>query len=304
VNAIVDFIQACAASGALFWSLLALVAAPLFAWVAVRRLAGVVKRIEHDHGTRASLAVTGAILPGITFVTASVTILITFARTGCLATVVGRVIFAIVAFLLVSSLLRAAIPARRRERSIADLLSVSLHTGIRRAGLSVLRVPSDTPFVALANHNRSAILISDVAFQTLSDEEREAAFAHELAHHRRRDPLIDGVLSFCTDLLPLPTEELVDVYLQAREFEADRIACREHDAGDLAAAILRVAAAPARAAALGGADTRARLRALLLPGDRTRRGSSALALGLLASILGSGALPIVVASLAPRCVAM
>jgi hypothetical protein len=102
----------------------------------------------------------------------------------------------------------------------------------------------------------------------------------------------------------LPTGELVDLYHQAREFAADRIACREHDASDLAAAILRVAAAPARVAALGGADTRERLRALLLPRDRTQHGSRALAVGLLAAIVGSGALPIVIASLAPRCVAM
>ena len=304
MNAIVEFIQACAASGALFWSLLALVAAPLFAWIAVRRLAGVVKRIEEDRAAQASLAVSGAVLPGVAFIAASATILITFARTGCLATVGGRVIFAVVALLLASSLLRAAILARRRAGGIAQLISGSAHMGIRRAGLPVLRVPSATPFVAIARHKRSAILISDSALQTLSAAEREAAFAHELAHHRRLDPLLDGVLSFCTDLVPLPTNDLINIYHQAREFAADRIACREHDASDLAAAILRVAAAPAHAAALGGADTRARLRALLLPGDRTRRGSRALAVGLLASIVGSGALPIVVASLAPRCLAM
>jgi beta-lactamase regulating signal transducer with metallopeptidase domain len=156
----------------------------------------------------------------------------------------------------------------------------------------------------LAYHRGSAILISDAAWQTLSSAEREAAFAHELAHHRRHDPLLDVLLAFCTDLLPLPTGELIDIYHGAREFAADRVACLEHDANDLAAAILQVAAEPARTAALGGADTRARLRALLLPGDRPRCGSRAFALTFLLAIAGSGTLPIVIAALAPRCVTM
>ena len=110
-------------------------------------------------------------------------------------------------------------------------------------------------------------VVSSGTVAQLSDAELCAALLHERGHARRRDPLIAAFLAFATDLLPLPSRDLVALYREAREFGAVLHALRSARAHGLASALLVVARARRGFAALsplqGEGGVEARLRALL-----------------------------------------
>jgi heat shock protein HtpX len=142
-------------------------------------------------------------------------------------------------------------------RSTVDTVAGRL--GVRPPQLYV--IPDGFPrlFVVGRGPRSSTLAVSTGAMQALRREELEAAVAHELAHVRRRDVLVQtSVVLFATTLVELSrvggwfsrvllyvlgpiAAAFVHVLLSSkRETEADALSVQGGDANDLADALLRL----------------------------------------------------------------
>ncbi len=273
---IAQFLQACVASGIVLSSLCALVVLPPLLWVAVRRLAPAIVSMSDDPASQAPIAAFAAALPGLAFGTLALEALVTGSKSQCLAFVSGRVLFGAIAVLTIAAFVRASIRAFQQHAEVRRLFGASVAPSERLArmaaelGIVVRSVNDGVPFCALAGITRPTVFISSASERCLSDAELRAALLHERAHRVRYDQALVAVLTFATDLLPLPVHDLIATYRRARELTADRDASRTTNPVHLARAILAMtrAQSPALAAGLSCEPNvvRARLEALL--GDR------------------------------------
>jgi len=143
-------------------------------------------------------------------------------------------------------------------RSTVDTLSGKL--GVRPPQLYVIADGFPRLFVVGRGPGSSALAVSTGALQALRSEELEAAIAHELAHVRRRDVLVQTfVVLFATTLVessriggwlsrallyvfaPIAAAFVHLLLSPRRELDADLLAARVTGAGhDLADALLRL----------------------------------------------------------------
>jgi Zn-dependent protease with chaperone function len=183
------------------------------------------------------------------------------------------VLYAGIAAITVLGLVRAIVLLRRRTAEIERLIahsspaSPALASATAVHSLPVREVASSDAFILLAGIARPVVLVSSEALRRLDAKQLDAALRHEAAHSYRGDQVISAVVTFVSDIIPLPVGDLVALYRQAREFAADAHAARRADPCDLAGALLalaRGASVPAGTAALAEAGTvRARLAVLL-----------------------------------------
>ena len=239
-----QLIQACVASGIVLSSLCAMVFVPGLLWLTVRRLAPAIVAMNGDPGWQAPIAACAAALPGLAFGVFAVEALVTGSNSRCLMFVSGRVLFGVVILLAIVAFVRASIRAVQQHAEVRALFSGSSAPSERltRIGNEVrLRVRSlrdETPFCALAGVIRPTAFVSTASENGLSDDELRAALLHERAHRTRHDQILIALLTFATDLLPLPVGDLIATYRRARELAADQEAARETDPIHVAAAIL------------------------------------------------------------------
>jgi Zn-dependent protease with chaperone function len=274
VNDVVAFLVQCFSTPALLTSACALAVVPPLAWLVVRALAPTLRAMDGDPGWQAPLAAAAAGLPAFLFAVIGVVTLRDAWGSVCLQFVTGRVLYAAIAAITVLGLVRATVLMRRRTAEIRDLIERSvpaselLERVTASQALPAREVPSNEAFILLAGIARPTVLVSTEALRRLDADQLEAALRHEAAHAQRGDQVISAVVTFISDIIPLPVGDLVALYRQAREFAADAHAARRADPCDLAGALLALArgggSAPAGTAALAESGTvRARLAVLL-----------------------------------------
>ena len=107
------------------------------------------------------------------------------------------------------------------KKALRILEEVSQKAGIRRVGLDICRF--DHPVALTTGFFRPRILVSSWFVDSLDDEELEAVIAHEVAHIRRRDNLINSLAALAKDILFfLPSSYPAwRSYLQEREKACD-----------------------------------------------------------------------------------
>jgi beta-lactamase regulating signal transducer with metallopeptidase domain len=185
---------------------------------------------------------------------------------------------AIAAVVLVVALARLALRAARivaGERARSRLAAEAEHLGDRRVGrrrvsIFVSREAHGAPFTGGLLH--PYVCFPEATYARLSDGERDAALAHELAHVARRDLLLSTALDVLCDLLWfVPGTRLVRRRIDAStERLADVAAVRAGASPlDLASALVRVREAIA-------ADTDALAAALVRPRSELGRRVAAL----------------------------
>ena len=273
-----QFFADCFRSGVLLSSACALLVVPIAAWAALRLALPPLRKMSGDSAWQAGLAAIAAILPGTLVLTLALVALISGMHAACFQTAAGRTLYAIIATVLVLSLLRATVLARRRAAESNALLRITVAPSERlgriaaRLAISVRELPVDEPFCALACIHRPAVIVSSRSLRDMNDAELTAALLHERGHARRGDQAIAASMSFLVDLFPMPSSSFVSIYRDAREFAADAHALRHASPEDLAGALMtftRDYQRVANMAALhGDSGFRRRLSALLVENDR------------------------------------
>ena len=244
----------CLSSGAILTSLCATLVIPPLAWLAVRALSPSITAMHDDRHWQAGVSVIAAVLPGTLFL-----LLVAFGITHgwnspCLQLTAGKLLYGILALCIIVAILRSLIRAHRRDSEVRTMLAHARAAVGQPAkiasevGIALFEIADDHAIVVMAaGVPRQGAYLSTAALQQFDDAELRAALFHERAHIERGDHRIAPWLYFLTDLLPLPTTTLIDLYRKSREFCADTCALAHVERTDLASALLRVARGTATA---------------------------------------------------------
>jgi len=277
MNELVAVVAQCLASGAIFTSLCAALIVPFLAWLGVRALTPTVAAMNDDHRWQATLATSAALLPGSLFLVLVVFGIVDGANSPCLQLTAGKVLYGLLALLIAGAIVRAAIRAYLRTRELHALLGTASRPSGRAAqiaaevGVPLFQIEDEREMlIVAAGTPQPGVYVSSSALRQFDDAELRAALFHERAHIDRADHRIAPLLYFITEMLPLPVDNLIDVYRCSREFCADRWALAHVERTDLASALLRVArgvpSSPATGAAFAEREAMyGRLDALLRP---------------------------------------
>jgi Zn-dependent protease with chaperone function len=164
-----------------------------------------------------------------------------------------------------------------RMRALANTLRST--SAARRSwnGLEVFCLDAGQPICFTLGLFRPCVYVSIRLLERLSPRHQEVMFAHEAAHVRRRDGLVNAILCLFYHLLPLPGGSvLLGEWRRAAERACDAEAARHlGDPCDVAEALVEVARLVQKPFAPGAAffataeDIEGRVKALLaLPGSR------------------------------------
>ena len=155
-----------------------------------------------------------------------------------LAAVIGGSVWTI-------SLLRAVASVIRTERYVRRRCLSDRRGEVPQTGPDVLVVNDTNPVMAVAGVVHPRLVVSQAVIDALSDEQREAAFRHEVAHRTSRDNLKKLLFLLSPDVLPFAAglANLERSWAKFTEWAADDEAVGgDHDrALSLAAALVRVA---------------------------------------------------------------
>lgn len=278
---IAQLIQACLASGIVLSSLCAMIVVPALIWLGIKHLGPAIVAMSDDPEWQAPIAACAAALPGLSFALFATEALLTGSNSRCLMFVSGRVLFGFVILLAIVAFVRAAFRSIQQHTEVRRLFVSSIAPTERLAkiaddlGLHVRSLATDEPFCALAGVLRPSAFVSTRTENDLSDEELCAALLHERAHRTRYDQILVATLTFATDLLPLPVENLIEAYRRARELAADQLAVKEADPIHVAAAILGTVRGKSvsLAAGLSAESTTVQARLNVLLSDRKFHGA-------------------------------
>jgi beta-lactamase regulating signal transducer with metallopeptidase domain len=274
-----QFFADCFRSGVLLSSACALLVVPIAAWAALRFALPPLRGMSGDPAWQAGLASIAAILPGTLVLILALAALIGGMHAACFQTAAGRILYSIIATVLVLSLVRATVLARRRAAESNALLRLTVAPSGRlaeiaaRLTVAARELPVDEPFCALACVYRPAVIVSSRSLRDMNDAELAAALLHERGHARRGDQAVAAAIAFLVDLFPVPSSSFVSIYRDAREFAADAHALRHASPEDLAGALLTFTRDRQRVADMaalhGDSSFRRRLAALLVQGERS-----------------------------------
>ena len=160
----------------------------------------------------------------------------------------------------------------RRRHELGEHAALAAAAGRPDHDLGVVIVDYDTPTAYCLPRGRQRIVVSAGALLALRPEQIQAVVAHERAHLRGRHHLalaIAAALARAFPCVPLLTQAAPQLAVLA-EMAADDAAARRHDSEALAEALVILARARVRPAALtaGGPAAIARMRRLLSPPPR------------------------------------
>jgi Zn-dependent protease with chaperone function len=244
VDDVARFVSDCITSGAVLYCTCALLIVPFAAWLAVRFVVPIVRRMGGDPEWQAPLAAASVVIPAVLLLIMFATAIAAGFVAVCARTYTGRFVFgtfiAVTAGLLVHAL-RQSVLRIRETRALLELTvapSPELHAIAAELGVAVRELPDRRPFCALVGALSPSIVVSSGTVSQLSHGELRAAVLHERGHARRGDHVVAAVLAFVVDVLPLPARELVSLYREAREWAADRHALQGASPEDLAGALL------------------------------------------------------------------
>ena len=274
------FVADCVTSGAFLYSTCGLLIAPYAAWLAVRFVVPIVRRMDGDPEWQAPLAAASVAVPAAVLLLMFATAIATGSLAVCTRTYTGRFVFgsfiAVTAVLLVRALYQSVLRIRETRALLALTVapSAALHAVAAELGVAIRELPDSRPFCALVGALGASIVVSSGTVAQLSHDELRAAVLHERGHALRGDHLVAALLAFVVDVLPLPARELVALYRAAREWVADRHALQGASAEDLAGALLTFTRARRTFVHLAPLDgergVSLRLRALLEDSARDR----------------------------------
>ena len=180
------------------------------------------------------------------------------------AVAAGVLLFAALILRTAGQLARDLRRARREQAEHAMFLAAAGHLD-PVAGALVL--DHDAPAAYSLPRGRHRIVVSSATVTLLTPGQLEAVLAHERAHLRGHHQLlltVSRALAHAFPAVPLLVRAAAEVAVLA-EMAADAAAARSHDAADLAAALVILARARVRTAALtaGGPAALARINRLL-----------------------------------------
>jgi len=279
VNGLATVITQCLASGAIFSSLCAALVIPPLAWLGVHALAPAIREMNDDRNWQAAFAASAAAIPGTIFLALVAFGVAEGANSPCLQLTAGKALYATLAALIAGAIVRSLFRARARKAELHWLLGSAtraLGTAGRIAaevGVPLYQVHDSRDVLVIATGApKHGVYISTGALRQFDESELRAALYHERAHLDRADHRIASWLYFLSDLLPLSTGTLIDIYRCSREFCADDAALAHVERTDLASALLRVARSSSPSLAHGAAFAeqhamRGRLHALLRPAE-------------------------------------
>jgi Zn-dependent protease with chaperone function len=304
VHDVARFVSDCVTSGAVLYSTCGLLVAPFAAWLAVRLVVPIVRRMDGDPEWQAPLAAASVALPAMILLLMFTTAIAAGSFAVCTRTYTGRFVFgtfiAVTAVLLVRALYESVLRIRETRALLALTVAPSpeLHAVAAELGVPMRELPDGRPFCALVGALAPSVVVSSGTAAQLSRDELRAAVLHERGHARRGDHVIATVLAFVVDVLPLPARELVGLYRAAREWAADRHALQGASPEDLAGALLtftRISRTFVHLAPLDGErGLSLRLRALLDDPARDRVSVPArlAAVAALTAICAGGLMPV------------
>jgi len=147
----------------------------------------------------------------------------------------------------------------------SEIISSRLRRSLPQ-GANVTMVDSPSPLVATVGVLRPVIVVTGGTADLLTADELKAVLAHEMAHLRRKDNVIDALATLCADaLLIMPTARLFAGYWRA---EAERV-CDDADAQ--ATSRSTVASAMDKLAEAAHSEAN---RGLRIPGTRWRHAAA------------------------------
>jgi Zn-dependent protease with chaperone function len=244
VDDVARFVSDCLTSGAVLYCTCGLLIVPFAAWLAVRGVVPLVRRMDGDPDWQAPLAAASVVVPAVLLLLMFATAIAAGFVAVCTRTYTGRLVFgtfiAVTAVLLVRALRQSVLRVRETRALLALTVAPSpqLQAVAAELGVAVRELPDGRPFCALVGALWPRVVVSSGTVAQLSPDELRAAVLHERGHARRGDHVVAAVLAFVVDLLPLPARELVALYREAREWAADRHALQGASPEDLAGALL------------------------------------------------------------------
>lgn len=188
---------------------------------------------------------------------------------GTVAAAAGLLLAAAVV-LRVSGCLAGGLRAARRERRAHARFAAA--AGLPDHRLGAIVIDDDTPLAYCLPGGRYRVVVSTATVAVLGPGQLQAVLAHERAHLRSRHHLLltaAAALARAFPWVPLLAQAGSQIAVLA-EMAADDAATRGHDPASLAAALVHLARAGARSAALtaGGTAAAARVERLLAPAAR------------------------------------
>jgi len=216
--------------------------------------------MNDDRPWQATFAAGAAALPGALFLALVAFGIASGINSPCMQLAAGQTMYALLAVLFASAIVRSLLRAHARKEELHRLLGSSTKARGRAAqiadevGVPLFLVHDPrTLLVVTTGAPKPGVYISMGALRQFDDSELRAALFHERAHLDRGDHRIAPWLYFLSDLLPLPAGKFIDIYRCSREFCADRAALAHVDRTDLASALLRVARSSSLSLAHGAA---------------------------------------------------
>ncbi|HWT06696.1 MAG TPA: M56 family metallopeptidase [Xanthomonadales bacterium] len=238
------FVTDCITSGAVLYCTCALLIVPFAAWLAVRFVVPIVRRMDGDPEWQAPLAAAAAVVPALLLLLMFATAIAAGFVAVCTRTYTGRFVFGTFIVVTAALLVRALRQSLLRVRETRALLALTvapsreLQAVAAELGVAMRELPDSRPFCALVAALSPHVVVSSGTVAQLSHDELRAAVLHERGHARRGDHVVAALLAFVVDVFPLPARELVALYREAREWAADRHALQGASAVDLAGALL------------------------------------------------------------------
>lgn len=163
----------------------------------------------------------------------------------------GEVVSGKMAFLAIASAIAACTALYRviktcfaTHRVAANWEGNAVEITIPDVDVPVFRIVHPFPVMAVVGIIRPRIFVAEQVLKSLSNDELQAAIAHEYGHLRSRDNLKRSILRVCRDLVSMPLGGGLDrAWSESAERSADEFAANTHRSAalDLASALVKLA---------------------------------------------------------------
>jgi Zn-dependent protease with chaperone function len=130
------------------------------------------------------------------------------------------------------------------RRLVSNWMKRAERVEIENVSIPAFRISHQFPVIAVVGTFRPRMFVAEQIFASLTDDELQAAIAHEFGHLRTRDNLKRTMLRVCRDLLVVPFGKTLErAWTESAESAADEHAAQmgEKTAINLASALVKIA---------------------------------------------------------------